>query len=204
MNVIGSAWAQEILRRFWRVPAATALAPTLGTEIVPTFDLANPPVELASLGGVLPCQGYGGQGAVAGQYSRVTLNNNTPDRIYVVDRIRMWSAGTGGFRIAIYPAAGTTGGDVGVRDIRYSQNRPSAIIGCNSSVAQLVANDFLAGNLTVVNTDYTVEGPWVLPPGAAVSGYGLAIEKTAVNENLNVDFWWTERLVSPGFEITGL
>lgn len=204
MNVIGVGWAQEILRRYWRVPAATALAPTLGTEVVPTFDLTDPPLELAALAGVLPCHGSGTQGIVGAEFGRISLNNNTSDRLFLVEGLWAWVgvAGPIGARYRILGAAGTTGGTVGVRDSRFATARIQGIIGQNTSAAQVVGTAYARVALTT--SPLWIPYTCTIAPVAA-PGNGLVIEAETGGVVISASFLWRERLLSPGgFELTGL
>lgn len=203
MNVIGISWAQEVLRRYWKVPAATALAPTLGTEVVPTFDLAQLAIELRTLGGEIPCLGYGGQVAVAGEYARVSLNNNTADRLIMTEGVFIWGAAASSCRFRVQSAAGTTGGVTGVRDGRIGSGRTLAIVGQNSAAAQIVTSNYGVLNYPL-NAPFFYPIEAVLPPGVT-GGIGLVFENSTVNQNINVTYLYRERLVSPaGYEVTGL
>lgn len=202
MNVIGNPYAQEILRRFWRIPAATPIAPTVAPEIVPTFEVGKPPIEIASLGGWLPCVGSGESAAVAGQYSRITFGNLTSDRLMVLEGVYLGSTA-----MACRFGLGLTApvqGRVGPRDSRYAAARPQAQIGAAASAGLVLTSGFGRCTIAAGFAAFPV-GEWVLAPTTVSGGTAVIFEGETVNAQISATFFWRERLIGPAsFEVTGL
>lgn len=200
MNVIGNNWAQELLRRFWRVPAATALAPTLGTEIVPTMDVGNPPIELASLGGTMPGVITGTIANVAGQYGRITIENPTGSS-RLVRVFRLWIQADTAMYVRIATGAFSSpvlGVAAGSRDSRYTAARSRVIAGGTNAVAQVVTNNY-------VNFYVPTTGAWIEYPAVLLPTSGVVVECATVNATLRVSAYFDERLAGPAnFEVEGL
>lgn len=206
-NVIGTGRFQEGLRRLFRVPAATPIAPTLASEIVPTLELGTPSIEQASLQGIVPCVMGHTVAAVAGQYSRVYLNAlpTTGGVMAVVRSFMVYQSAFNQFRFGFL--AGTGAAPLNVTAVRdagmLATQRWAYTLGGGTFAAQA-----FGGAGTAYGLDYcpgtvmsrSLEIPYVLRPG----GPSLVWEGTAVNVSLTVCVVWEERPLQELEGITGL
>jgi hypothetical protein len=199
---IGIARYQEIFRRLLRVPAAADLVPTLASELVPTLDVTDPPMHIASLGGVLPCMHTQYVAAVAGQYSRIHFTP-APSNSNVLTRIRGFAyIGDGAQTVRIGRTTTAAGAlTTGVpRDGRFAVNRVVGSLSGGTAAGRVLAAGFIYYGFVASATNW-IELEFVIPPG----GDGLSVEGDVVNTPLRVSLLWDELTINVGnYELEGL
>lgn len=186
----------QLLRRLFNIKGETPL----GVEalVVPTLDIEGGAPENYWLRREMLCHGRATQGAVAAQFTQVSLKPPIAQVSYVavVDRVSLWTSASGGVRIQVGPAlpgAGLTAVQ-GIRDSRWQNQGPLTTWGRGTNAAQSILAGF-AWVYVPANTPVEVPGPWVIE--GFNPQWSLNFEKDTVNQDLNVTAFWRERLLEP-------
>lgn len=187
---VGVARYETLLRRLFGVKGT--VAPTLARNVSPSIDVDGQAPEYGWLRGEMHAAVGVSVAPVAGQFSLLSFYPGTqvPGTLYVIHQLTLQSGTAVGVRMRIDArlAGGLVSNVSTVRDARWVPTVPSLTAYSANNAANQITQDFVAVQL-VANTVLHLPVSWVLSGG----GQSLNFEADAVNTNLRVNLFYTER-----------